>query len=794
MAITPTPNLGLMKQDYHDPRWDKPLNATLDILDRLHCTCPGRFDKLITNGDIADVVVYSPVKEQNHTWMTSPAKSWHSEPVGTHRGATRDFPDTALIVLAKTALYIFDSSDHSLWMLFEAVDALGDLWWSDKAEATACDAANGKIYISLIDGSGTDNAGLLVIDFAADKMGRYTIVGSGGYAAVTISHRQDGGKTLDGTLPHLPGNQCNDVSAFEDSVATSHNKGVSIIDSSGIVALTCSASGHEEANYVHISDKGSLYYSFDSAKDLRVQNTLPAADIVAVTATSTKGLSDELYRTGGGQADLDPLKLSKQVVATDILGCHDGATLFVRNPLNPEKGMVAYVTGSYNTGWLIGDIQRCYLANSATKNRTVLHKDLTLTGAIEKEPVASGADLFGYTFTDHHYLSATEGLSKAIGADDFYISFWLRTTHSSGSDQHVFSTSVGSDAEIRIYTTSGGTLTFSAKGQSITGTKLYNDGKWHFVTLKRENGNLEIADNLDLDVSQPLANTFTKQTDFHIGHKGGGVGAFKDGHLTLFKMSLTVPTPAQLAIIYGTEKQFFVMNAKCLLHGGDNNVVAVDSLNGNFEVATDAGITQLNGLLVASTKAISGTKHISLGADETLTASDTQANVLSSSMDLVEEITNIKQDVKILQSVPPPEVIYGTLVSFTAGGFPSSVAGNTYTDMTNFALAHDGGITVDALTGKMTMKRAGTYQISVHLGLLFSAISSTNSFGVYGYINSVSKLRGRAGVSKGSEGAEIYVFHLEDFNVGDILEFKFYTGLPLTSIRPVDASIIIQKI
>jgi hypothetical protein len=118
------------------------------------------------------------------------------------------------------------------------------------------------------------------------------------------------------------------------------------------------------------------------------------------------------------------------------VGCDEGLSLYKHNSGNKNESAVAYITSSYNTGFMLGDIRFAGLANGGTSDRSVKSNHLTTTGSVAGVAVATNAELVGFSgFSASNYLSRASDTDFDFGTGDFSISLWVKNTNWTGTQR-----------------------------------------------------------------------------------------------------------------------------------------------------------------------------------------------------------------------------------------------------------------------------------------------------------------------------------------------------------------------
>ena len=119
--------------------------------------------------------------------------SWYNEGASADRGARKEFPAVAIIVVSPDVVTIYDGDDPNcpMWMVFRAGGANGEHMIGRTNEYTTCvKALNGMLFV------GRMTFGLHIIDFITDK-GHFKEAGyDTPYALPVGSHRNGGNRWI----------------------------------------------------------------------------------------------------------------------------------------------------------------------------------------------------------------------------------------------------------------------------------------------------------------------------------------------------------------------------------------------------------------------------------------------------------------------------------------------------------------------------------------------------------------------------------------------------------------------
>jgi len=328
-----------------------------------------------------DIFVYDTRKDSDGgAWRhRTQNKSWYNEGVSQYRGARKEFPAVAVLVLEGDDFIIYDGDDPNLpmWMVF--IDGSNTYF---QVTTNACVAAlNGKI----VSGGNASNDRLRVIDFLLDNevefshsAGRRTTLnpisdrnGStsfGGYDASlpgivnryvnavamtvlpnapidsatglpipTIAVGTAGGLSVirdDGTVFDYTGFNPVTFVAIEKDVVVGALGGTSTHD---FIFKTNLLNKDEAFNARILSGTGNYYMNSNSG-------TTPLMRDLNMTAMTFNPSDTTIYRGGNSGFDI--------ITETDT----------VSGTVN--NSLIAYVDTDYNSGYMVGDIRSAFLSDT----------------------------------------------------------------------------------------------------------------------------------------------------------------------------------------------------------------------------------------------------------------------------------------------------------------------------------------------------------------------------------------------------------------------------------------------
>jgi len=235
-------------------------------------------------------------------------------------------------------------------------------------------------------------------------------------------------------------------------------------------------------------------------------------------------------------------------------------------------------------------------ADSSYKNNP-----LAVNGTITRAPVATGAELVGYSgFSTSNYLEQPYNSDLDFGTGDFCVMGWAKTN--SISTHVLLSKSPASSITppyFEFQATANGLKWVANAGAQALEFGPWTAGVWRFVCYKRENGVGYAYNNGELNETKADTGNYSHSNSdtLRLGHRQDGYGPF-DGSLALWRISATAPSADQIKKIYDDEKALFQENAACTLYGSFIQVrdLAHDPDTGLLHVGTTAARSVFQGL------------------------------------------------------------------------------------------------------------------------------------------------------------------------------------------------------
>lgn len=304
--------------------------------------------------------------------------SWYQEALNTAtRGATRAFPALALIVADSASVTIYDATDPTLpmWMVFTVeTGGWNAVMYGSNTAPTSIFMLNGILGVGTSDG-GTAYGNAAFVSFVADKVWKYNAVEqtveidiagrnilqppmTAGTTSIVNNFVNDIAMTV---LPDAPVDQATGLPV--PTIAVSTAGGVSVINDNGTVANSSA------------TNIGATV-SFDDQNNLVVTRNTQSTNVVEVMSQSdykTTGFSNSagyydpfskpaLMASWGSPSVAYAITKNTDIVTYQTSG--GGAVLIAQNLAAPTSSMVHYLTSTWISGWMPGDIKGAFLAST----------------------------------------------------------------------------------------------------------------------------------------------------------------------------------------------------------------------------------------------------------------------------------------------------------------------------------------------------------------------------------------------------------------------------------------------
>jgi len=244
----------------------------------------------------------------------------------------------------------------------------------------------------------------------------------------------------------------------------------------------------------------------------------------------------------------------------------------------------------------------------ADQDRSVNGNGLAVHGTITKTPVATGADLVGYSgFSASNYLEQPYNSDLDFGTGDFSIMGWWSTSTTASqiglfrSDGDASSYGTGALFHIEL----SGTFKALIAGAGYVNAEVvsypaasFATGGMRFVVIARASGTLNMYIDGILVSSVASDNTMTNTSArLKVGERDYASRPWQ-GDIALVRISATAPSAQQIKDIYEAEKPLFQDNAQATLYGTSDAVTALahDSDTNLLHVGTSSGRSVFQGL------------------------------------------------------------------------------------------------------------------------------------------------------------------------------------------------------
>jgi len=345
-----------------------------------------------------DVFVYDTSKDSDGgAWRKRTTHtSWYNETLNTAtRGSRREFPAVAVIVAENTSITIYDGDDPDLpmWMVFNTVNGM---IFTNSNNLERVVMMNGVLVwssfragiISFI----PESAELLEAGYAYGL--RYGIVNrntSGGW--ITVTGRQIiSSNTNDVAITVLPNAPIDDATGLPTpTIAVATDGGASIIKDDGNIVGLYTNDVYDKYTSIDFGDNGRVYYTPENTA-VYYSTSIPPINLnqTAYNSTNASRVMFPSMDHGGflytnTTFPVRTLALNG-TIGTKIIGGkavasrdasyeppshtkRQGLTLIDEGASNPTSS-VAYISSSYNTGWMHGNIKGAFLSDTTAESLT----------------------------------------------------------------------------------------------------------------------------------------------------------------------------------------------------------------------------------------------------------------------------------------------------------------------------------------------------------------------------------------------------------------------------------------
>ena len=360
-----------------------------------------------------DIFVYDTSKDSDGgAWRKKATKqSWYNEGVSQTRGARKEFPAVAVIVVEGGEVLIYDGDDPNLplWMEFDV--AIPKILYTN---ATCAHMLNGVLVVGT-NPNATNNdywdGGIKVFNFITDKIRSYSGTRSMIYRN-NISQRNETRTSYYDTTNVLVSPNVSAVTMFLlpnapideytglpiPTILAATRRGISAVRDDGAVydmLVSVGGGSNYQTNSIEITKDLKIIHNWDD----RASNAYSSISIIPLSlleSDSSYGYEYQFrnegvygYNVGGGSLDIFNAIATYFVdaVPTELgyfaIGSNKGLVNIQHIPqaLNNggrsslgdarfNGGMHCRITNNFNTGWMYDNIKGAFLSDTSTTNIT----------------------------------------------------------------------------------------------------------------------------------------------------------------------------------------------------------------------------------------------------------------------------------------------------------------------------------------------------------------------------------------------------------------------------------------
>jgi hypothetical protein len=298
------------------------------------------------------------------------------------------------------------------------------------------------------------------------------------------------------------------------------------------------------------------------------------------------------YKIAGNDAEL--------AIARDI----GGMAKLRRNPATPTNGLVANITDAYSTGYRVGDIRRCFLANSKTIDRSVKAGTLTEVGTVTETVNAGGRNVYSGFSAANYLQEASHADWNALGTGDFSIIMSGVKWGTAATLKTLISIGDGiSEGSLSIEHLAANTLRLSiwsvtpTKTTICTSTAAFTDTTEHVLEVRRSGTTVSILVDGAVMATGASALTISNATGFlRIGEDQTTTQPWTGGQCACVRISATAPTAEQSAFIVAEENALNNGELCLLSNPASVSALSYDESTDVYSVGNGTNVDQFKGL------------------------------------------------------------------------------------------------------------------------------------------------------------------------------------------------------
>lgn len=341
-----------------------------------------------------------------------------------YRAGREDYPTNALVTAeaARVIIWDLDGAVPSMWMVF--IQGSG-YYLGGTSGITSISCVNQHLLVSVA------TNGLIAVDFVGDLgIYRSAIASTSYYRSNTVSGRNASSKI--GALVNpivslnvnsvaitiLPDAPLDEYGMPIPTIFVATDAGVSVINNNGTVADLVDVAG-DDTNEVVFDRNNNCYFTNETQGDLDM--------FLASNYDADDTTPDANYDNATIPALLAAITATKQgLVATKdsiVAGHSTGLSVLLPSTASKANGMVAYITSTYNTGYMVGDIRRAigYDSASALADKSVkASAGITEVGTLTKTPVSGGLTAVSGFSAANYIQEASHADFNVRAAANFY--------------------------------------------------------------------------------------------------------------------------------------------------------------------------------------------------------------------------------------------------------------------------------------------------------------------------------------------------------------------------------------
>jgi hypothetical protein len=240
----------------------------------------------------------------------------------------------------------------------------------------------------------------------------------------------------------------------------------------------------------------------------------------------------------------------------------------------------------------------------AEEDRSVNGNGLQVFGTVQKNPVATGADLVAYSgFSTSNYLEQPYNSDLDFGTGDFCVMGWWKFTSDNAYDilidRGYYTGGSYSGNGFNLISGSGNSISFRNNTTGILSIGSQPTNVWFHLCVVRKNGVFySYINGVQQSTASNTDNFTNTNATLRVGLNQLGDVPANVSAAALWRISATAPSPEQIKKIYEDEKVLFQENAQATLYGSSDAVTALayDDSTELLHVGTSAGRSVFQGL------------------------------------------------------------------------------------------------------------------------------------------------------------------------------------------------------